>query len=375
MIVPETQTDLAQVASLLSFQPEEGTWEERLEYARRAGEALAAGQQRAAAADILSILADDSHWRVRQEVAQQAFWVPQDRLFALCGRLLDDSNAYVQRAAERTMDRRRRTSCEEARRRESAQRISRHLRKIERQLDDQATRQIVDVLQRHGQQLLSQVAHDLRSIQTSLKPTCLALLSDEPARRERAARRIGDYLMMLDRTIEDLDSFALPTAGERRNERLLEVIKAAVQLAREGTRKCRLDPDKVKVDIDVSEAIVVPMARHLIVMALANVIKNAYESFADGDGNLAAGVISITVERQRESVTLIVRDTGMGMEEQELQSVLAFEPGRRNKSKRFSTGFGLPIARRNLAAHGGSINLESKENEGTTVIITLPMTE
>ena len=44
----------------------------------------------------------------------------------------------------------------------------------------------------------------------------------------------------------------------------------------------------------------------------------------------------------------------------------------RNKSKRQSTGYGLPIAARNVAAHGGLLRLESRENEGTTVTILLP---
>lgn len=37
------------------------------------------------------------------------------------------------------------------------------------------------------------------------------------------------------------------------------------------------------------------------------------------------------------------------------------------------TGFGLPIARRNIAAHGGSLNIDSVENEGTRVTVLLPI--
>lgn len=78
MIVSDISTDLSRTASLLSFQPESGPWKERAEYARRAGDALAAGHEIEAAADLLSILADDSNWRVRHEVAQQMLWVPED---------------------------------------------------------------------------------------------------------------------------------------------------------------------------------------------------------------------------------------------------------------------------------------------------------
>ena len=87
-----TSTDLPRAASLLSFQPQSGTWEERAEYAQRAGEALAAGHEIEAATGVLSILGDDSNWRVRHEVAQQMLWVPEDRLFALSGRLTGDAS-------------------------------------------------------------------------------------------------------------------------------------------------------------------------------------------------------------------------------------------------------------------------------------------
>ena len=98
-------------------------------------------------------------------------------------------------------------------------------------------------------------------------------------------------------------------------------------------------------------------------------------AFAGSDGVLEPGVVSIVADRDPEVVTLTVSDNGTGMAEEDLRSVLAFEPSRRNKSKRFSTGFGLPIAHRNLAAHEATINLESEDNVGTTVTITLPLTE
>lgn len=98
-------------------------------------------------------------------------------MFALSGRLTGDANAYVKRAAERTMDRRRRMSKEEAQQRKEPERIAKQIQKLETQLGDSTTRQVVRVLQRHGEQILSQVAHDLRSIFTCLKPTCLDLLN------------------------------------------------------------------------------------------------------------------------------------------------------------------------------------------------------
>jgi signal transduction histidine kinase len=104
-----------------------------------------------------------------------------------------------------------------------------------------------------------------------------------------------------------------------------------------------------------------------------NVFKNAFEAFMTGAGKLRAGRITVVVEAAGDVVRITVADNGMGLSEEEAQGLLMFTPGRRNKTKHHSTGYGLPIAARNVMAHGGLLTLESRENEGTAVTITLPL--
>lgn len=49
-----------------------------------------------------------------------------------------------------------------------------------------------------------------------------------------------------------------------------------------------------------------------------------------------------------------------------------FVPGRTSKKNR-GTGYGLPIARRYVTAHGGSLAIDSQLGQGTTVTVTLPV--
>jgi len=90
-------------------------------------------------------------------------------------------------------------------------------------------------------------------------------------------------------------------------------------------------------------------------------------------GTLGGGRIEITAALAGADVKIVVRDNGQGMSTEEARGPLLFTPGRRNKTKRQSTGYGLPIAARNLTAHGGTLALETQEDEGTTVTMTLPL--
>ncbi len=121
------------------------------------------------------------------------------------------------------------------------------------------------------------------------------------------------------------------------------------------------------------ESLTAEITRHRIVVSLANVIENAYEAFKVSDRKLRAGEIMVRGRQVDDQAEIRVADSGMGMMAEEFVGSSMFVPGRRNKSKRNSTGYGLANAARAIAAHGGSLALDSQEDEGTTVTMTLPM--
>ncbi|TAJ35143.1 MAG: hypothetical protein EPO64_00090 [Nitrospirae bacterium] len=69
-------------------------------------------------------------------------------------------------------------------------------------------------------------------------------------------------------------------------------------------------------------------------------------------------------------VTLAVRDTGCGMPDEHRSQ--AFEPFFTTKAIGDGTGLGLFLSRQIVAAHGGSLSIESAVGKGTTVMIVLP---
>jgi two-component system, cell cycle sensor histidine kinase PleC len=102
---------------------------------------------------------------------------------------------------------------------------------------------------------------------------------------------------------------------------------------------------------------------------LLNLISNAIK-FTD-----VGGAIVLAAKRRADgAVCFEIRDTGVGMSAEEID--VAFQPfgqveSDHNRSHQ-GTGLGLPLARRLVELHGGSLRLTSKKGCGTTVRVTLP---
>ena len=126
------------------------------------------------------------------------------------------------------------------------------------------------------------------------------------------------------------------------------------------------------VDVQVPKGIIVRVAPHQFVAALVNILKNAFEAFSQRPANKAAPAIRVAASTTGAWLELVIQDNGMGFAAEEAAALKPFTPGRRNKTKRNSTGYGLPNAMRNIGAHGGTVRIDSEEDRGTTVTIRLP---
>ena len=106
-----------------------------------------------------------------------------------------------------------------------------------------------------------------------------------------------------------------------------------------------------------------------IEQVLINIMSNAIKYTPDG------GEIEVIARRLNGGVEIRVRDSGIGIPDEDIPHL--FERFYRVEKSRTSetggTGLGLAIAKEIVEAHGGSISVESKLNEGTTIIIQLPI--
>ncbi len=97
---------------------------------------------------------------------------------------------------------------------------------------------------------------------------------------------------------------------------------------------------------------------------LLNLLNNALDSMPDG------GQLEVSVRPQGEQLVLRVKDSGCGIPADRLP--LVFEPFFTTKGQ--GTGLGLAISYNIVSDHNGTIDIESNPGEGTTVLISLPLT-
>jgi PAS domain S-box-containing protein len=111
------------------------------------------------------------------------------------------------------------------------------------------------------------------------------------------------------------------------------------------------DKPEIRVDADKMKRVFV------------NIIKNAVDAMPKGG--------TLTIESRESNGDLEIRfsDTGVGMSEKTFKNI--FKPLFTTKAK--GMGFGLPICKRFVEAHGGKIHARSTIGKGSTFIVTLPI--
>ena len=122
--------------------------------------------------------------------------------------------------------------------------------------------------------------------------------------------------------------------------------------------------DRVRVTVDIPHTLPeLTLDRTLVSRALTNVVENSLHAMP-GSGSLELQARAVNGE-----VQLVIRDSGVGLDAATLARI--FEP---YFSTRVSgTGLGMAIAKRNIELNGGTIVVESRKGEGTTVTLTFPV--
>jgi len=98
---------------------------------------------------------------------------------------------------------------------------------------------------------------------------------------------------------------------------------------------------------------------------LVNLVVNSLQAMTAG------GRLTIRTRDKKDSVLLIVEDTGTGMDEETLKQI--FLPFFTTKEVGQGTGLGLAVVHGIVSAHGGTIEVESKKGKGSRFTVKLPL--
>jgi signal transduction histidine kinase len=374
------QCDLAQSLSSLESNRDEIPWGQRRDLAAGLGDALADPNRRELAVRLVQALADDTKWEVRMEIALLLPALPDDDFFPLAANLTQDSNGFVRKSAQRALDLRRKGVREPGGRRKGLDHIVAELDVLAAAQGRSAVDKVIALAARLYEESVAATVHDLRGVLTSVTSNVSRLQSMAPepppatnvwlAGLDKIARRLA----YLQRFVDAMGAYARAKSAERVPERLASVVREAHGLALDAVQSASLDATRIEATISVDEEAVVTIAKHEVVVAISNVLKNAYESVLFGTEGDRTGYVQLSATCiGSDEVAIVIEDNGVGISADDLRVLQAFCPGRTTK-KGYGTGFGLPIAYRNVTTNGGSISIQSTEACGTTVQITLPLT-
>ena len=369
-----TQPNLVTALGALHDRPDGMTVDDRQGLVKAVEDAIlcrSAGKEQVIF-DLLDILACDPDWSVRLEVARLLHLLDDEACSRLAAVFRQDANSYVRSHAERGLARQRKARRTSSRQQNERRGYSRRLDELTRQYGKKVAATVQSLADQRFAQLANAVGHDVRSILTTLLPNASALAAErDPTSR---AESVLEDVKFLKRTIEAMEQFSQPIPDQRHPESLQEMIQQAVEKANAGVVEQGHDASAVRVDVGDVPTIRLRVTRRLVVLALTNVIQNAIECFAEQAKDvIRPGRIEVQVVVDGYETRIFVRDNGPGVEPQVLKELAMFMPTGPNKSKRSSSGWGLSLVQKYITAHGGAVAIDSEVDQGTTVVLALPM--
>lgn len=377
--MPEALPSFETALEALRRDPATFPWRTRLDLAKAAVTALETRQENTSAMPLFKLLATDPKWEVRKEIADHLHLLDDGEFAAVAGPLTNDNNAFVKKAAELALARRKRGEVAELKRKRGLDSVQSDLRRLEKSHGEPAARAAQAIAQRLYEVLIGTTVHDMRGVFTSLKAHIETLLRSANSEQNAASTvlqlgpRMRDMVAFMERLLDDMRAYTQTLPTERHRERLADLVDHAVSMAREELTGTGRDPSCIEVRTDIQPRLSPEVSRIQLVLALKNLVKNAHEAFALDARRFRSGRVQVSAKLlDEEQIEIAIADNGSGLSADDLAEVRRFLPGKTSK-KYLGTGFGMPIAKRNIEAHGGSLSIESTEGIGTRVMVRLPM--
>ena len=226
-------------------------------------------------------------------------------------------------------------------------------------------------LENTRQEFVSNVSHELKTPITSMKILADSLLMQENVPVEIYEDFMNDIVHEIDREnqiINDLLTLVkmdktqadLNISPTNINELLEVLLKRISPIAEQRNITIRLETMR-QVVAEVDEV--------KLSLACNNIIENAVKYNHDG------GKVDVSLNGDHKFFYIRVKDTGVGIPEDCQEQIFErfYRVDKARSRETGGTGLGLAISRNVILLHKGSIRVHSKEGEGTTFIIRIPL--
>lgn len=220
-------------------------------------------------------------------------------------------------------------------------------------------------------EFVSNVSHELKTPMTSMKVLADSLLATENASIEMYKDFMQDIAEEIDRENEIIGDLLnlVRTDGERA---VLNIETVDVNELMEVVLK-RLKPIALKNNIEIifesMRPVTASIDRVKFIIVLTNIIENAIKY------NHPEGWVKITLNADHKFFYVDVSDSGIGIPEECKDQVFErfYRVDKARSRETGGTGLGLAITKNIVLLHKGTIKFYSKENEGTTFNIRIPL--
>jgi signal transduction histidine kinase len=205
--------------------------------------------------------------------------------------------------------------------------------------------------------LVHDLSHPVQNIGNSCK--LIVRVFDDPEYRQTFTRTIDREIDTLKRVLDDLRNVARPAPVERFpldvNRSVADIVESMRSFAEESG---------IALDAKfASEPVIIEGDVFALGRVYRNLITNAIQATESG------GRVTVTTVRDRNSVEVMVTDTGSGIPPERLSAI--FDDFVTTKKR--GLGLGLAITRRIVEQLGGTITVKSETGKGTTFTMRFPV--
>jgi len=225
----------------------------------------------------------------------------------------------------------------------------------------------LEVLFTSQQRLLADVSHELRTPLTVIKGN-VDLMRRMKKLDEESLMSIDQEAGRLTRLVGGLLLLAQAESGKLALS--MKQVELDLLLTEVFQEMSILAGNRVRVHLNEIDQVYVTGDRDRLKQVFINLVANAIQYTPQG------GEVFLSLEKIGEQARIICRDTGPGIPAEDLPHIFErFYRAEKSRTRGRTTGFGLGLSIANwiVERHGGRIEVDSKEGQGTTFAIWLPV--